>query len=251
MKCKVIQEQLLNYIDRKLSIEVSQKITSHLLNCEICEKTYRRYQKTHEALKGFGEAVRAGIVDVEAPPLPPSRQLPLWVRIWNGLKTPVPVRKFSFLLFKLFFSFSKRKEKFGWIPSAVSVAVLLMFAVVIFSPLNLSIEWGKEKGGGNTGNIKPPLAAEAMLEFLIVPDPTDSGQLAASIEAVETFLIAHPEDLAMHAKLVELYQAQLKLNSLSETSRAALAKKVSIEQTHFTELLKKTNLTKGAENVEK
>ncbi|MBM3236021.1 zf-HC2 domain-containing protein [Candidatus Poribacteria bacterium] len=49
MKCKVIQEQLLNYIDRKLSIEASKKITSHLLNCEICEKTYRRYQKTHES----------------------------------------------------------------------------------------------------------------------------------------------------------------------------------------------------------
>jgi len=166
---------------------------------------------------------------VEIPPLPPSRQLPLWVRIWNGLKTPVPV----------------------WIPSAASLAVMLMFTVAIFSLLKPSIEWGTEKGGGNTGNIKPPLAAEAMLEFLIVPDPTDSGQLAASIEAVETFLMAHPEDLAMHAKLVELYQAQLKLNSLSETARAALVKKLLIEQTHFTELLKKTNLTKGDEYVEK
>lgn len=223
MKCKAIQEQLLDYIDRKLSAEASQNITNHLLSCEICEKTYRRYQKTHEALKGFGEVVRAGIIDMDAPALPPLRGNPFWAKIWDRLKTPVPV----------------------WIPSAVGVAVLLMFAIGTFSPLNLSMEWGKEKGSGNTGNITPPLAAEAMLEFLIVPDSTDSGQLAASIEVVETFVETHPEDLAMHAKLVELYQAQLKLNSLSNASRAMLEKKLSIERARFIELLEKTNLING------
>jgi len=220
MKCKAIQKRLLDYIDGKLSAGASKNITNHLLNCQTCERTYRRYQKTHEALKGFGEAVRAHTVDMEAPPLPPLRRRSLWVRIWNGLKTPLPV----------------------WIPSAASMAILLVFAVATFSPLNLSVEWGKEKGGGNIGNITPPLAAEAMLEFLIVPDPTDLGQLVASIEAVETFLESHPEDVAMHAKLVELYQAQLKLKSLSEASRAVLVEKLSIERARFIELLEKTNL---------
>ena len=240
MKCKVIQEQLFDYIDRKLSAEASKEITNHLLNCETCEKTYRRYRKTHEVLKGFGEEVRAGIIDMDAPALPPLRGNTFWARIWDRLKTPVPV----------------------WVPSAVSIVILLIFAISIFSPLKLSIEWGKEKSGGNTGSITPPLAAEAMLEFLIVPDSTDSGQLAASTEAVETFLIAHPEDLAMHAKLVELYQAQLKLNSLSNTSHAMVEKKLSIERARFIELLatltddlglrlEKTNITKGAKNVEK
>ena len=81
-----------------------------------------------------------------------------------------------------------------------------------------------------------------MLEFLIVPDPTDSGQLAASIESIETFLEAHPEDVAMHAKLLELYQARLKLKSFSEGSRAMLEKKLSVERARFIELLEKTNL---------
>lgn len=220
MKCKAIQSQLLDYIDGKISAETSQKITNHLLNCETCEKTYRRYKKTHEALKGFSGAVRAGIVDMEAPPLPPLQRHPFWLKIWNGLKIPVPV----------------------WIPSAATVAVLLIFAVGTFSPLNLSIEWGKEKGGGNTGSVTPPLAAEAMLEFLIVPDSTDSGQLVASIEAVESFLKTHPEDVAMHAKLIELYRAQLNHQSFSEASRIMLEEKLSIERARFIKLLEKTNL---------
>ena len=98
------------------------------------------------------------------------------------------------------------------------------------------------------GNVKPPLAAEAMLEFLIVPDPTDPGQLAASIEAVERFLDAHPEDLAMHGKLIEFYQAQLKLKPLPGSSRAALEEKLSLERARFTELLGKAELMKGTEN---
>jgi len=228
MKCKVTQVRLLDYIDGKLSAEISQKISHHLSTCETCEKMYERYQKTHEALSEFGGAVRAGIIDMEAPSLPQFRQNPFWEKIWSRLKTPVPV----------------------WIPSAAILAVLLIFTVIIFSPLNPPIERGPEKGGGNMGSVTPPLAAEAMLEFLIVPDPTDFGQLAASVEAVEKFMESHPEDLAMHAKLVELYQAQLNLKSLSEASRTMLTKKLSIERARFIELLEKTNLTKGVENAE-
>ena len=223
MKCEAIQEKLLDYIDQTLSAEASQNITNHLLNCETCEKTYRRYQKTHEALKGFGEAVRAGVIDMDAPALPLLRRTPFWAKIWDRLKTPEPV----------------------WIPSAASEAVLLMFAVAIFSPLNLSMEWGKQKGGGNMESTTPPLAAKALLEFLIVPDPTDLGQLAASIETVETFLKAHPKDVAMHAKLVELYQAKLKQQSISKASRIVLVEKLSMERERLLELLQKQHLMKG------
>ena len=223
MECKVIQEQLLDCIDKKLSAKLSQKITNHLLNCETCEKMYRRHQKTHQALKGFGEAVRVGVVNMEAPPLPSLEGSTIGIGIWDRLKTPVPV----------------------WIPSAASVAVLLMFAVAIFSPLNLSMEWGKEKGGGKIESTTPPLAAESLLEFLIVPDPTDLGQLAASIETVETFLKAHPKDVAMHAKLVELYQAKLKQQSISKASRIVLLEKLSMERERLLELLKKQHLMKG------
>ena len=229
MKCEAIQELLLDYIDKKLPAGKSRKITNHISSCEACEKTYRCYQKTHEALEEFGEAVRTGIVDMEAPPLPSLQHRPIWVSIWNVLETPVPL----------------------WIPSAAIVAVVLIFATLISSPLELQIKWGREKGGGNVGNVKPPLAAEAMLEFLIMPDLTDPGQLAASIEAVEKFLEAHPEDLAMHTKLIELYQAQLKLKPLSESSRATLEEKLSTERARFIELLGKTELTKGTENDEK
>ena len=185
---------------------------------------HRRYQKTHEALQGFGEAVRAHTVEMEAPHLPPLRRRQFWVSIWNGLKTPVPV----------------------WIPSAAGVAVLLMFVVAIFSPLGPSIDLGGVKGGG-TETVTPPLAAEAMLAFLIVPDPTDADQIAASIETVETFVEAYPEDIAMHAKLIELYQAKLKLKSLPKASRPILEKKLSIERARFIALLQKTELTKGTE----
>lgn len=226
MKCKAIQELLLDYIDNKLSAGKSRKITEHISNCETCERIYERHQKTNEALKEFGEAVRTGMVDVEAPPLLPRR--PIWARIWNGLKTPVPV----------------------WIPSAVYVAILLIFATLVYSPLELSVEWGRKKGGGSMGNITPPLAAESMLEFLIVPDLTDPGQLAASIETVEKFLEVHPEDLAMHAKLIEFYQAELKLNSLTKPSRMVLAKKLSLERERLIELMGKANLTEGDENVQ-
>ena len=108
-----------------------------------------------------------------------------------------------------------------------------------------------KKGNMNTGVVEPPFAAESMLEFLIVPSLTDPGQLAASIETVETFLLAHRDDLAMHAKLVELYEAQLKLQPLANADGSALAKKLSAERNRFLELLNRKHLTKGDDNVEK
>ena len=223
MKCDQVQEKLLHAVDKKLSL----RVRDHLLGCEECERKYRILQETEKSLEDFGDAVREGSISMEAPPFPPVRRRSLWTEIRDSLKTPVPV----------------------WVPSAIGVVGLLLFVVVIFSPLTPSVEWGPRKGPENTGSIASPLSAEAMLEFLIVPEPTDAAQLTASIEAVETFLKMHPNDLAMHAKLVELYQSRLKLGELSAAERAAMTAKLSLERQRFSELLE--TFTKGAQNDSK
>ena len=181
-------------------------------------------QETEKSLEDFGHAVQDGSILMEAPPFPPVRRRSLWLEIRDSLQTPLPV----------------------WVPSAISVVGLLLFIVTIFSPLTPSVEWGAQKGNGNTGRIAPPLSAEGMLEFLIMPKPTDAAQLAASIETVETFLKMHPNDLAMHAKLIELYQSRLKLGALPTAERVTMAEKLSRERQRFSELLE--NFTKGVEN---
>lgn len=223
MKCNQVQKKLLRSIDK----ELSPRVQEHLLGCEECERKYRILQETEKSLEDFAGAVRDGSISVEAPPFPPVRRRSVWIEIRDSLKTPVPV----------------------WVPSAIGVAGLLLFVVSIFSPLTPSVEWGPQKGTENTGSIAPPLSAEGMLEFLIVPEPTDAGQLAASIEAVETFLKMHPNDFAMHAKLVELYQSRLKLGELSATERVAMAEKLSLKRQRFSELLE--TFTKGAQNDSK
>ena len=223
MKCNQVQEKLLHSIDK----ELSPQIRDHLLGCEECERKYRILQETEKSLEDLAGAVRDGSISMEAPPFPPVRRRSVWIEIRDSLKTPVPV----------------------WVPSAIGVVGLLLFVVAIFSPLTPSVEWGSPKGSENTGSIAPPLSAEGMLEFLIVPEPTDAAQLTASIEAVETFLKMHPEDFAMHAKLVELYQSRLKLGALSAAERDAMAEKLSLERQRFSELLE--NFTKGAQNGSK
>ena len=223
MKCNQVQEKLLHSIDK----ELSPQIRHHLLGCEECERKYRILQETQKSLEDFGGAVRDGSISMEAPPFPPILRRSIWIEIRDSLKTPVPV----------------------WVPSAVGVVGLLLFVVAIFSPLTPSVEWGSPKGSENTGSITPPLSAEGMLEFVIVPESTDAAQLTASIEAVETFLKMHPEDFAMHAKLVELYQSRLKLGALSAAERDAMAEKLSLERQRFSELLE--NFTKGAQNGSK
>lgn len=220
MKCHQVQEELLRSIDKTLS----PRLRDHLLSCEECEREYSILQKTEQSLKNFGEAVRAGSISMEAPPVPSVRRRSFWLAIRDKLKTPVPV----------------------WVPSVIGVVGVLLFGAAIFSPLTPSVEWGARKGGENTGHITPPLSAEGMLEFLIVPEPTDAGQLTASIEAVETFLKMHPDDLAMHVKLVELYQARLKLGAFTDAERDGLVQKLSLAQERFLELLE--DFTKGVHN---
>ena len=218
MKCNRVQEKLLHSIGK----ELPPQIRDHLLGCEECERKYRILQETEKSLEDFGGAVRDGSISMEAPPFPPVRRRSVWLEIRDKLKTPVPV----------------------WVPSAIGVVGLLLFVMATFSPLTPSIEWGAQKGSGNTGRIIPPLSAEGMLEFLIVPEPTDAGQLTASIEMVETFLKMHPDDLAMHAKLVELYQSRLKLGELPAAKRDAMTENLSLERQRFLELLE--DFTKGA-----
>ena len=223
MKCDQVQKKLLHSVDKKLS----PRVRDHLLGCEECERKYRILQETEKSLEDFGGAIREDSISMEAPPFPPVRRRSFWIEIRDSLKTPVPV----------------------WVPSAIGVVGLLLFVVAIFSPLTPSVEWGPQKGTENTGSIAPPLSAEGMLEFLIVPEPTDAAQLTASIEAVETFLKMHPDDLAMHAKLVELYQSRLKLGGLTTTEHNAMTKKLSLERQRFSDLLE--TFTKGAQNGSK
>ncbi len=223
MQCNRVQEKLL----RSIGEELSPQIREHLLGCEECERRYRTTQETQKSLEDFGGAVREGSISMEAPPFPPVRRRSVWIEIRDKMRTPVPV----------------------WVPSAIGVVGLLLFVISIFSPLTPSVEWGARKGTENTGRIAPPLSAEGMLEFLIVPEPTDAGQLTASIEAVETFLKMHPNDLAMHAKLVELYQSRLRLGDLSATERNAMTEKLSLERQRFSDLLK--TFTKGAQHGSK
>ena len=220
MKCNQVQEKLRHSIDR----ELSPQIRDHLLGCEECERRHRILQETEKSLEDFGGAVRSGSISMTAPPFPSIRHRSFWLEISDKLKTPVPV----------------------WVPSVIGV-VGLLFVVAIFLPLTPSVEWGAQKGSEGPGRIIPPLSAEGMLEFLIVPEPTDAGQLAASIEAVETFLRTHPKDLAMHVKLVELYQARLKLGVFTNAERDVLVEQLSLEQGRFLELLE--DFTKGVHNV--
>ncbi len=223
MKCNRVQEKLL----RSIGEELSPQIREHLLGCEECERKYRILQETEKSLKNFGGAVRTDSISATAPPFLPIRHRSLWLEIREKLKTPVPV----------------------WAPSAIGVVGLLLFVMATFSPLTPSVEWGAQKGSETTGRITPPLSAEGMLEFLIVPESTDAGQLTASIETVETFLKMHPEDFAMCAKLVELYQSRLKLGELPVAERDAMVEKLSLERQRFSDLLE--NFTKGAQNGSK
>ena len=211
MTCNQIQKKLLYLIDKEMPPEIRR----HLNECGECERKNRIFQGTEETLRDLGEAVRSGASSMAPPPFPPIRQRSFWKGILSQLKTPVPI----------------------WAPSAVCLAVLLLGVSVYLVPLNLPIEWGAQKGGQHAGQITPPLSAEGMLEFLIVPEQSDAAQLSASIEAVESFLKTHPDDIAMHVKIVELYQARLRLGSLTETEWKVLEKKLELKQKPLLDML--------------
>ena len=204
MTCNRIQEELLHLIGKELPPEIRK----HLQECEKCERKNRIFQATEESLDNLGDSIRSNAISMSPPPFPTIRGRSFWSGILGHLKTPVPV----------------------WAPSAVCLAILLLGVVVYFAPLNSSIEWGARKGVQHTGHIKPPLSAEGMLEFLIVPDLSDTAQLSASIEAVESFLKTHPDDIAMHVKIVQLYRARLGLGALTADGRDVLEKKLELKR---------------------
>ena len=204
MTCNRIQEELLHLIGKELPPEIRK----HLQECEKCERKNRIFQATEESLDNLGDSIRSNAISMSPPPFPTIRGRSFWSGILGHLKTPVPV----------------------WAPSAVCLAILLLGVMVYFAPLNSSIEWGARKGVQHTGHIKPPLSAEGMLEFLIVPDLSDTAQLSASIEAVESFLKTHPDDIAMHVKIVQLYQARLGLGALTADERDVLEKKLELKR---------------------
>ena len=204
MTCNRIQEELLHLIGKELPPEIRK----HLQECEKCERKNRIFQATEESLDNLGDSIRSNAISMSPPPFPTIRGRSFWSGILGHLKTPVPV----------------------WAPSAVCLAILLLGVMVYFAPLNSSIEWGARKGVQHTGHIKPPLSAEGMLEFLIVPDLSDTAQLSASIEAVESFLKTHPDDIAMHVKIVQLYRARLGLGALTADGRDVLEKKLELKR---------------------
>ena len=211
MTCNQIQEKLLHLIDK----EIPSEIRRHLMECEECERKNRTLRATEESLKDFGNAVRSDAISMSPPPFPSIQQRSFWNSILSQLKTPVPI----------------------WAPSAVCLVVLLLGVSIYLNPSSSPIEQGAQKGSQHTGQITPPLSAEGLLEFLIVPDPSDTGQLSASIETVESFLKAHPGDIAMHLKIVELYQARLRLGSLTETERKVLEEKLELKQKPLRDML--------------
>ena len=211
MTCNQIQEKLLHLIDK----EIPSEIRRHLMECEGCERKNQALRATEESLKDFGNAVRSDAISMSPPPFPSIRRRSFWNGILSQLKTPVPI----------------------WAPSAICLAVLLLGVSIYLNPSSSPIEQGAQKGSQHTGQITPPLSAEGLLEFLIVPDPSDAGQLSASIEAVESFLKTHPGDIAMHLKIVELYQARLRLSSLTTAEREALKEKLERMQRSLSDMM--------------
>ena len=211
MTCNQIQKKLLYLIDK----EIPSEIRRHLKECAECERKNRIFQGTEESLRDLGGVVRSGAISMSPPPFPSIRKRSGWNSIRSHLKTPVPI----------------------WAPSAVCLAVLLLGASIYLIPLNLPFERGAQKGGQHAGQITPPLSAEGMLEFLIVPEQSDAAQLSASIEAVESFLKTHPDDIAMQVKIVELYRARLRLGSLTETEWKVLEKKLELKQKPLLDML--------------
>lgn len=230
MKCKDVQEQLLFYMENELSHKESEKIKAHLNECKECDEKYRLYQKTDKALQEFGEAVREGLLSIPAPPLSlPER--PLWTKFWNGFQIPVPL----------------------WRTAVVNVIVALAISTFFLGWMHIReprIEPGSEKGV--TANAAPkPLSSEEILNFLLHPDPTDPVNITSVIELIENNLKDYPDDLALHVKLVELYQAKLKLQSLSQTERTELEEKLAVERRRTFELLSQGGYIGGDENAEK
>ena len=222
MECKEIQEQLLCHIDIVEDMSEDEPIKTHLLTCRACTRAYSLYRETHETLKNFGRAVRVGSVSMTPPPIPSGSTIGVWGQIKAWLTVPIP----------------------AWIPATAALILMAMFFSNMPSVLNRSPELGETKGNPTMSVRRVDLSAQSMLEFVIVPNPENEQEITASIKAVEDFLKSHPDDVAMHAKLVELCQLQLKVGKFTPAERDALTQTLSQKRKRFLELLEQHQLTK-------
>jgi hypothetical protein len=197
INCKNAMRQMPHFIDGTLAERLDSRVAGHLATCRACDAAYGSLLVAEASLLNLGAAIRAGTFDATAPELPErgaARRRPLLA--W--LQTPAPL----------------------WVPVGALAAAAFVVVALTTAPDGLSVEWGPPKSAA-TQIGAPPLGSLAMLEFLIVADPQDAGRLTASVAAIEAFLDAHPNDVAMHAKLAELYTYQLAHRDTPENVRDA------------------------------
>ena len=214
MDCRDIERRLPELIDRKLSPDESHDVTAHLMTCETCESEYLRLRETHRVLTAYGAVASPA----DTPEFPAVNNG--FIRnVTDWLTFPVPV----------------------WAPAIAAACVIAL--LIPASPVSLPIQWGAEKGVGGESATRPPgLSAQAMLEYLIEPDTSDANQLIASVQVIETFLETHPDDIAMRAKLIELYRHQLTLPNLNDDARREIESKLTTTRERFHQLLNETGL---------
>lgn len=196
MTCRGAQRRIPQFVDGSLRERVDARVSGHLANCRACDQLYSELMGAEVALRQFGEAARLGLVQLSAPRLPDGIGEASGGRLLDWLYIPTPL----------------------WAPVATAVTAALLVAAVWSSPDRLGVTWGDPKSAPPIEG--QPLGSRAMLEFLVAPDPADAGRLAASVASVEEFLEAHPEDLAMRAKVVELYEHQLAHPEVTAEQRA-------------------------------
>jgi hypothetical protein len=227
MTCESIEAQLFPYIDNHLSPEDLRAIEAHLQQCPECKQTLTLYRQTHFALVEAGRAYREQrfLEQIQQKRQKTGR----WKRIFSALKTPIPL--WGFLL--------------------ATGVVFTILAVGFNSQPQRLMRLGLHKSEPTETLKNPPLAAEAFLEFLIAPTLSSPAHVSAAILTIETYLKAHPDDLSMHIKRVELYRAKLKDPSLSEAQRRAVEAKLATAHRRMIELLKQGNYINGGPPIEK
>jgi anti-sigma factor RsiW len=203
MNCKNALRRMPHFIDGSLSERRDARIAGHLARCRPCDGAYASLLDAEAGLRGMGSAIRAGAFVASPARLPAEptvirRQRPAW----GAALIPM------------------------WAPVGALAAAAVLVVVLTTAPDGLSVSWGPPKAATAARIEAPPPGSLAMLEFLIVADPDDAGRLAASVTAVEEFLTAHPDDVAMHAKLAKLYTYQLDHpdtpNNLRDSTRERL-----------------------------
>ncbi len=214
MNCKNALRHMPHFIDGTLSERRDARVAGHLAHCRACDGAYASLLDAEASLRGMGAAIRAGAFDATAPASPDARaSRPQPMLEW--LLTPTPL----------------------WVPAGALATVALVVVALTTAPDGLSVAWGPPKAAAAPQIDAPPLGSVAMLEFLIVADPQDAGRLTASVAAVEEFLDAHPEDIAMHAKLTELYVYQLDHPDTPKDVRGATAERLKATRERLRGLL--------------